>query len=89
MWLDPPASVGCKWSASVARLTLHQWQGGLSANSLARFFLNSAWLRCRVLALVGMVATAPLSRLGLPRQRSVGLASGSGACRPCRVRVRS
>ena len=81
----PPASVGCRWSASVARAWPHQWHGGSSASRRARFFLNSAWLRCLLFALVGMVTPA-LASLGWADAARSRLVLGFHACGPCRVR---
>jgi len=67
---DPPASLSCKWSASVARAIPHQWHKGSSARSLARLRLNSAVALCLPLCVVVMLFSC-LSRasLGLARYR--------------------
>jgi hypothetical protein len=71
MLLLPPSTMLCTWSASVATLTPHQWHGGLSASSRARFFLNSVLLRVWLFRFVAMAhapsagASAALARLAI------------------------
>ena len=55
----PPASLGSRWSASVAWFTPHQWHTALPLSStFKRLCLNSFWLRCLLLFVVA-IAHAP------------------------------